>query len=145
MNTKIDKQCKFQIVPMGRDPIATTLAIVLKNIADDLKLSCMISPFENDTIDVPCNEHSLLVLAEGSRETLPRSESTETILAWNYPVLYFRLPSTGINSMHPLGFLAMGTGAKSLILECPGDFNFVDDTGLITIMKNWLDELWGGK
>lgn len=138
-------ETKLQIIPMGASPIAKVLAIIMKKfVDDDLKLSCMIleTPYVREV--VPDNERTLLVLADGNPKNYRgMNVNEETVLSWNCPVLYFRLLPDGNDSVHPLGFLAKGTGVKSLIIEFPGDFTFYDDTGLIEIMKNWILELWG--
>lgn len=147
MNTIISDN-KIYIKSFGDNPLAKVLAIIFENImiASNPNLSCEI--IENDEL-LPFDQNLILILSDKASEnwnSMDMKMDSNDILFWNYPVIYFRFNKGmlrgGNDSEHPLGFLTKGAGSKSLVIDCPDDFNFDNDTGLIEIIKNWTHELW---
>jgi hypothetical protein len=136
------------IKSFGANPLAQVLEIIIQNIITShyTSFSCEVIKTDNP---FPVNEKIIVLLADGvsaSWKEMSENLNIDDLLSWNHPVIYFRFKrgiiKAGGDSVHPFGFLTEGTGVKKLIFECPDDFDFENDTGLIEIMKNWIHELW---
>lgn len=148
-NMNVDQRPEFNIISLGADPIASTLACILQtfcknNDSHENTLFILADSSEdnwNNRLELDdSNGQIKLRMKYGGRREFPLS----TLCRLPRSILYFRLMPSAHHYIHPLAFLTKCPGVQSLIVEFPDDFDFKNDSGVIEIMKNWVAELRGG-